>query len=157
MALGVTPQAPETRKFRDATSSQSSPGYSRLRLPTSGLSLVRAAEESARRPREDPQVEARRAVLAVQDVELDPIRPWQLGPAVHLRPAGDAGLHVQPMPLPLVVLLDLVPQRRPRPDHAHLPAHHVPELGQLVERELAQQPAGARDARVAAVDREPRP
>src|SRR3954453_15917287 len=156
MALGVTPHAPVTRIFRGATGSEDSPGSSRLRSPTPGLTLVRAAEEGPRRPREDPHVEARRAVLDVPDVELDPIRPRQLGPAVHLRPAGDAGPHVQPLPLPLVVLLDLVPQRRPRPDHAPLPAPHLPELPQLLERELAQQPADARDACVAAVDREAR-
>src|SRR4051812_28555677 len=157
MALGVTPHAPVTRMFRGATGSEDSPGSSRLRSPTPGLTLVRAAEEGPRRPREDPQVEARRAVLDVPDVQLDPIRPRQLGPAVDLRPAGDAGPYVQTVPLVVVVLLDLVAQRRPRADHAHLPTDDVPELWQLVERELAQQPADARDAGVSAVDREARP
>src|SRR5437763_1856024 len=146
MALGVTPQAPVTRMFSGATGSEDSPGVLRLRLPTSGFSLVRAAEEGERRTRQNPQVDARGAVLDVPHVEFDAVGPGERGPAVDLRPAGDSGLHVEPVPLALVVLLDLVTQGRPRPDHAHLPAHDVPELRQLVERELAQHPAGARDA-----------
>src|ERR1044071_10220835 len=104
MALGVTPHAPVTRMFSDATWNEDSPRLSRRRLPAAGVALVRAAEESERRPRQDPQVEERRPVLDVPDVELDPLRPRQRGATVHLRPAGDAGLHVEPAPLPLVVL-----------------------------------------------------
>jgi hypothetical protein len=58
------------------------------------------------------------------------------------------------VPLPVVVLLDLVAERRPRADAAHLAADDVPELRQLVERELPQQPPAARDARVPVVHRE---
>src|SRR5262249_56944370 len=94
------------------------------------------------------------AVLDVPDVELDPFGPGQRGSTVDLRPAGDAGLDVEPTPLALVVLLDLVAERRPRADHAHLAANDVPELWQLVQRELPQQAARPRDASVAAVDRE---
>src|SRR5262249_1392839 len=151
---GVTPQAPVTRMFRGATDPQGSPGSSRFRLPTARLALVGAAEERERGSNEDPQVEARRAVLDVPDVELDPIRPRELGAAVHLRPAGDAGLDVEPVPLMLVVLLDLVAECRPRADHAHLAADDVPELRQLVEREPAQPASGACDPGVAAVDGE---
>src|SRR4029079_9088493 len=136
MALGVTPQAPVTRMFSGATGSEDSPGSSRLRLPTSRLPLVRAAEEGEGRTREDPQVDERRAVLDVPDVELDPLRPGERGPAVHLGPPGDARLHVEPVPLALVVLLDLIAERGTRADHAHLAAHDVPELRQLVERQL---------------------
>src|SRR5207244_4049646 len=51
------------------------------------------------------------------------------------------------------VALDLVAERRPWPDQAHVAADHVPELRQLVEREPAQHAPDPRDARVAAVDR----
>src|SRR5207248_10847864 len=155
MALGVTPQAPVTRMFSGATSFEDSPRWLRRCMPAAGIAFVRAAEEGSWCPGEDPQVEEGRAVLDVPDVELDPLRPGQHSAAVHLRPAGDAGLHVEPVPLPFVVLLDLVAQRRSWPDHAHLATDDVPELWQLVERELAQEPARARDTGVVAVDGEP--
>src|SRR5438309_4296424 len=131
MALGVTPQAPVTRMFSGATSFEDSPRSLRRCMPAAGIALVGAAEQGERRPGENPEVEKRGAVLDVPDVELDPIRPGQRRAAVHLGPAGDAGLHVQPVPLPVVVLLDLVAKRRPWADHAHLAAHDVPELRQL--------------------------
>src|SRR5579884_1832224 len=107
MALGVTPQAPVTRMFSGATGLEDSPGSSRFRSPAPRLPLVRAPEESERRAGEDPEVDERRAVLDVPDVELDPVRPGQRGAAVDLRPAGDARLHVQPPLLAGVVLLHL--------------------------------------------------
>src|SRR4029077_20712814 len=142
--------------FRDATRSEDSPGTSRRRLPAARLALVRAAEEGARSPGENPQVETRRAMLHVPDVQLDPVGPRQRRAAVDLRPAGDSGLDVEPVTLALVVLLDLVAQRRPWADDAHLAPDDVPELRQFVERELPQQPPAARDPRVAAVHREGR-
>src|SRR4051812_49247761 len=102
-------------------------------LPATGRALVRAAEERERRLGEDLQVDQRRAVLDVPDVELDAVRPRQGGTAVHLRPAGDSREYVEPTPLALVVALDLVPQRRSRSDDAHVAAQDVPELRQLVE------------------------
>ncbi len=41
-----------------------------------------------------------------------------------------------------------VSKRWPRTDEAHVPLHHVPELRQLVERRLPEDPAHARDARI---------
>src|SRR3954447_2832608 len=41
--------------------------------------------------------------------------------------------------MPGLVLLDLARQRRPRPDETHLTAHHVPELGYLVQAAAPQQ------------------
>src|SRR5581483_2205671 len=127
------------------------------RLPATRLALVRPPEERARRAQQDLQVEERRAVLDVPEVELDPLRPREAGATVHLRPAGDAGLDVEPAPLPLVVLLDLVPERRARSDQRHVAADDVPELRQLVDREAPEETPDRRDPRVAAVDRPPRP
>src|SRR5262249_46931491 len=101
------------------------------------------------------EVDLRRAVVDVPDVELDPVLPRDGGPSVDLRPAGDARLDLQPASLARRVALHLVRQGRPRPDHAHVPADDVPELGQLVDREPPEDPAGARDPRVALVDRVP--
>src|SRR4051794_35407043 len=122
------------------------------RLPATRPALVRAAEEGARRAQQDLQVDERRPVLDVPEVELDPLGPGELRPAVDLRPAGDARPDVEAVPLPLVVLVDLVPERRPRPDDRHVAAHDVPELRQLVQRQPTQDPAGTRDPRVSAVD-----
>src|SRR6516165_2771484 len=94
--------------------------YLARRLPATRLALVRAAEERARRPQQDLQVDERRAVLHVPEVELDPLRPREAGAAVDLRPAGDPRLHVEAVQLPLVVLLDLVAEGGPGPDHRHL-------------------------------------
>ena len=68
--------------------------------------------------------------------------------AADLPQAGDAGLHRQPAAVPQVVARDLVGERRPRADEAHLAAEHVPQLGQLVERGPPQEAADPRDARV---------
>src|SRR5712691_6763026 len=122
-------------------------------FPATGRALVRAAEERERRLREDLQVEPRRAVLDVPDVQLDPLRPGKRRTAAYLRPAGDARLHVEPPCLPRRVALDLIAQRRARPDDAHLATDHVPELWELVERKPAENPARTRDARVALVHR----
>src|SRR4029079_19587986 len=104
-------------------------GVSAAGTPPAGLALVGAAEEGERRARQDLQVDPRRAVLDVPDVQLDPVRPGQGGAAVDLRPAGDPGLDLQPSALALVVALHLVAQRRAGPDHAHVAANDVPELG----------------------------
>src|SRR5207245_3766549 len=120
-------------------------------FPATGRAVVGAAGECARRAEEDQEVGPRGAMLDVPDVELDPLVPRELRAAVDLRPARDAGLHLQPARLPRRVALDLVAQRRPRADQRHLAAQDVPELRQLVEGEPAQHAPDSRDARLAAV------
>ena len=67
----------------------------------------------------------------------------------HLPEAGDPGLGVEHAPaVPGLVLLDLVRQRRARPDQRHVASEHVPELRQLVEARLAQEAAERRHARI---------
>src|SRR5439155_23889406 len=108
------------------------------RLPAARLALVGAGEEGERRPREDLQVEPRASVLDVPEVELDPLVPRELRASVHLRPAGQARLDLEPAALARGVLVDLVAERRARADQAHVAEDDVPELGQLVEREPAE-------------------
>src|SRR5207244_13274233 len=50
-----------------------------------------------------------------------------------------------------LVLLDLVLQRRPGADQAHVPAEDVPELRKLVEGDPAEDAAGTGDPRIALV------
>jgi len=107
----------------------------------------RPRPERERRAQEDLQVDERRAVLDVPDVELDALVPRQPRPAVHLGPAGETGLDLEPPALPRRVALDLVGERGPRADHAHVAPDDVPELRQLVDREAPQEAARSRDAR----------
>ena len=95
-------------------------------------------------------------MVDVPDVEFDALGPRQAGPAVDLRPAGDAGRDVETPRLMGRVLVDLIAQRRPGADEAHLADEDVPELRQLVDRRLAQQLTDLQDARVAGVDGEAR-
>src|SRR5439155_1653134 len=69
------------------------------RLPATRPALVRAAEEGARRAQQDLQVDERRPVLDVPEVELDPLGPGEPRPAVDLRPARDARPDVEPVAL----------------------------------------------------------
>src|SRR4029079_17581489 len=125
----------------------------RLRPPAAPGTAVGPAEEGERRPQQDLQVDLRRAMLDVPDVELDPLRPRKLRTAVHLGPAGEPRAEVETVALVLVVLLDLVAERGPRADHAHVSAQDVPQLRELVDRRAAEDAADARDPPVAPVDR----
>src|SRR5215475_13072952 len=104
-------------KSTPVTSAEGSPLSLPAWAPSTGLALVRAAEKCQGRAREDLQVDLRRAVLHVPDVQFDPVLPRQGGSAVDLGPAGDPGLDLEPPPLPRRVALDLVAERRPRADH----------------------------------------
>jgi len=88
----------------------------------------------------------------VPEVELDPLGPGQRRTPVDLGPAGDPGLDVEAVQLALVVGIDLVAEGRTRADDRHLAPDDVPELRQLVDREPAEQAAGSRDPRIAAID-----
>src|SRR5581483_10719057 len=90
--------------------------------PAARLAAVGAARERERRAQEDEQIDPRRAMVDVPQVELDPLGPGKPGAAVDLRPARQPRTHLQPAPLALRVALDLVGERRPRPDDAHLAA-----------------------------------
>ena len=72
---------------------------------------------------------------------------------MHLRPPRETGADVEPVALVLVVLLDLVAQRRARADDAHVAAQDVPELRQLVDRGAPQDAPDASDPAVAPVHR----
>ena len=98
------------------------------------------------------RIERERAMLDVPDVELDALGPGQRGASVDLRPARQAGPHLEPAPLALVVALEVRRRHRARADEAHLAAQDVPELGQLVDRRAPQERADARDARIARLD-----
>src|SRR3990172_4178020 len=117
-------------------------GRSSLWPPTARLALVGPAEERERRPQQDLRVHEPGAVLHVPDVELDPLLPGKRGAPVDLGPAGQAGLDLEALALPLRVALDLIGEGRPRPDEAHVAAQDVPDLRQLVGGQPPGAPAG---------------
>src|ERR1700690_1210654 len=82
---------------------------------------------------EDLAIEPERPVVDVGEVKADPV--GEVGDVVapaDLPEAGEARLDAQAAPVGVVVeALDLLDRERARPDEAHLPAHHVPELGQF--------------------------
>src|SRR5688572_6627552 len=90
------------------------------RAPAAGLTPVQAlpAQQHARRLQHDAGVEAQRPVLDLPQVELDPLVPGKGGPAAHLRPARDAGLHREAAELAGRVLLDLRANGGTRADQA---------------------------------------
>ena len=83
-----------------------------------------------------------------------PLLPGQARAPVDLRPAGDAGPHLEAAPLARRVALHLIGEGGAGTDEAHVAADDVPELWQLVERQPPQHPPRTRDARIAFVDRE---
>ena len=95
---------------------------------------------------------ADRPVLDVVEVVLDALLERRVAaPAVDLRPAGDAGLHLVAQHVlrdPVLELLDEERPLGPRADDRHVAPQHVPELRQLVEVEPAQPAADRRAARV---------
>ena len=98
----------------------------------------------------DLQIEAHRPVLDVVQVVLDALLERRVAaPAVHLRPAGDAGLHLVAQHVLRDLVLELRDEMRPlraRPDDRHVAAQHVPELRQLVDVRAAQELAERRHA-----------
>src|SRR5688572_24841263 len=100
----------------------------------------------------ESQIKRDRLVFDVVQVVLDSLLERGVtAPAVHLRPPGDAGLHL----VAQHVLRDAVPELlheegtfRARADDRHFSLEHVPELRQLVEVEAPQPASDRRGARV---------
>ena len=117
-----------------------------IRMSVSGRldGAVQAAQDGEPH---DLEIERQRPVLDVVQVELDALFERRVAaPAVHLRPAGDAGLDLVPQHVLRDAVLELFDEERPlgpRADDGHVAAQHVPELRQLVEVEPAQPAADA--------------
>src|SRR5688572_12556986 len=100
----------------------------------------------------DLDVERHRPVLDVVEVVLDALLERGVAaPAVHLRPAGDAGLHLVAQHVLRDAVLELLDEERPLragTDDRHVALEDVPELRQLVQIEAAQPAPDRRRARV---------
>src|SRR6187402_3869924 len=90
----------------------------------------------------DLQVECHRPVLDVVEVVLNSLLERRVtAPAVYLRPARDARLHLVPKHVLRDAVLELFDEERTlraRTDNGHVAAEHIPQLRELVEVELAQ-------------------
>ncbi len=96
---------------------------------------------------DDQSVERERPLLDVAQVETDRLIPVQVGAAVDLPEAGQAGLHEQPPPC-LALVAPVGDRQRTGADERHLTAQHVDQLRELVERRAAQPPPDPRDPRI---------
>src|SRR5205814_6714334 len=100
---------------------------------------------------QDLEVEGQAPVFDVVEVALDPLVDRRVAPpAVDLRPAGDPRLDLVTEHVaghPAAELLDEARALGARPDQAHLPQQHVPQLWQLVEAPASQERAESRSAR----------
>src|SRR6266498_796181 len=107
-----------------------------------------SAQHRRNRPQQYLEIQPRRPVVDVLQVELHPAVEVDLVAAAHLPEAREAGLHRQPAAVPAVVRGHLLGDGGAGADQAHVALQHVQELRQLVERELPEDTADRGDARV---------
>lgn len=74
----------------------------------------------------------------VAKVESNAVRVGEVGASVHLQGTGGTGTHAEAERLPQPVRNHFFGQAGPRANEAHIPAQHVPELGQFVDTPPAQ-------------------
>ena len=101
------------------------------------------------------QVEPHRAVGDPFEVVGELLGHRRLVAAPHLREAGQAGSHDEPLPVRGQVVGELGEEARPdraRADERHVAAQHVPELRDLVELRRLQPAADAGQLGVGARD-----
>ena len=82
---------------------------------------------------DEAQVEPEGAPIDVREVERHPLVEADPSPGRRLPEPGQARNDGEPAQVPRFVYIHLVRDRRSRADQAHLPAHDVEELRQLVE------------------------
>src|SRR5271157_4092436 len=118
--------------------------------PVSRLISTVAPEHHADRLQQDSAVQPGRPVTYVVGIEFHAPVVVGIVAARNLPQPGQAGRHLGVQREGWSVLGDLLAYDRAWPYHAHIPAQHVPQLRQLIQAVLAQEPADARDTRVVA-------
>src|SRR5437879_3862642 len=106
--------------------------------PSRPLSLMRSTRSFARNhrwdsPTQDLQVQPKRPLARVAQVQPDHPVVIQAAAAAHLPEAGQAGPEVQPQALVDVVIVEFVIEGRTGSDQAHFARHHVDQLRELIE------------------------
>src|SRR4051812_29723981 len=98
-----------------------------------GLCDSTTTEHCRNRARDDLEVERKAPVVDVPDVERESLFPRLRVATVDLRPTRDARPHIVATALVRVISRQVLDEKGPWPHEAHVPAQHVPQLGQLVE------------------------
>src|SRR5258707_4625370 len=99
--------------------------------------------------RQDPQIQPQRPVVDVLQVHAHPF--IEIADAISpadLPQTRNAWTHAELSLVPQLVPLELVRKRGARSNEAHVALEHAPQLRQLVQAVLPEEPADARDARV---------
>src|SRR5436305_644029 len=137
---------------RHATRSQQPAEADRLPRPAVTSRLVGAVTPQHGRDhsQEDAQVERQRLILNVFEIEFDPPLEREPRATRDLPQANDPWLHQEATPLLISVTLDLTGQVRAWAHQAQLPAQHVEQLRQFIQRGLPQPPPNPSDARIVA-------
>lgn len=105
------------------------------RAQDEAILIIKAAEEKAvYLASSTPVMEKAKA----QAAELER-RPRSGVAQPHLRATGQSGACPQPASLATAVALDLVGERRARPNQAHLSLHHVDQLGQFIQARCSKE------------------
>lgn len=107
-----------------------------------------ATDKGGSRLEAEHDVEPKRPILDIEDIQPVLVLEIEIRPASHLGHAGDARLDGEEAPMVLAVLLDFALLMRPRSHEAHFAAEHIEELRQLIERETLDERADARLSRV---------
>jgi hypothetical protein len=94
-------------------------------------------QHNGQRPEYYTQVKQRRHIVDIKKVEDDHIVKVDGAPSCHLPKAGASRDDRKAATMPVLVLLKLVWQARPRAYQAHLAAQNIKELRQLVEARLS--------------------
>src|SRR3989440_10669464 len=106
--------------------------------PSRPLSLIRSTRSFARNhswdgPKQDLQVQPKRPLPRVAQVEPDHPVVIQAAAAAHLPEAGQSRPEVQPQPLVDVVIIEFVVEGRTGADEAHFARQNVDQLRELIE------------------------
>ena len=112
------------------------------RLPCSYL-----FEDCQDGPQHAKGIQVQRAVRNVVVLQVQPLVVLDVRASIASPPAREAGLHLV-VQRPAAVFLQLSRDEGARADDGHVAGHDVKELGQLVERRLAQDAAHGGDAGV---------
>src|ERR1019366_206060 len=90
-------------------------------------------------------IEPEAPVVHIPHIRLELLLPSKAVAAIHLRPAGDAGLDLMAAPLERGVSVQVLREQRPRTHQTHVSLEHVPELWQLIETGAAKPPSQRSD------------
>src|ERR1035438_7747487 len=88
---------------------------------------------------QNAKIKPKTPVVHVPHIKRELSVPADIITTVDLSPAGDTRFHVMPPSLLGCVILQILRQKWPRTNQAHLAGQHIPQLRQLVETKSAEQ------------------